>query len=501
MQKVKIIVGVLLVLIIAAACGGAYFYKTVQDVADSDTISDGVMIDSVAVGGMTEQEAIDAVTKFEDELKSTKVTFTYDGKDNVMTVDDLGYTYGDVEKAAKEAYQIGKEGSTWERYKAIREGKKSDANFEIEKKISQDGFQAFLDAHEEELMKVAKDATMTRENGEWIITDAEEGMEVPVADNVKAINEVLATGWDYKDFSYELEAKKAQPEITREDLEKLTSVIGTYSTDYSTSNYNRKTNVQNAASLIDGSVVYPGETFSVMDHICPLSAANGYLEAGSYSQGEVIQSYGGGVCQVATTLYNAVLEAELEVVERNNHQMTVHYVPLSFDAAVSDVGQQDFKFTNNLENAIYIEASANGATLTFTIYGEETRPSTRTIKYWSRTDAVIEPGEKVTKDKTMEKGEEEITKKGETGYRASLWKDIYENGEKVSTIQVNSSYYAPVKQEKTVGTKKKTKKPSSKKPAKKEESSDEDDVPESTEAPATEAPATEAPAEETTPEA
>ena len=88
-------------------------------------------------------------------------------------------------------------------------------------------------------------------------------------------------------------------------------------------------------ALINGTVLYPGESFSVYSKVAPFTAANGYHLAGSYSNGQTVQTYGGGICQVSTTLYNAVLRAELNVTERLNHSMTVHYVPLSADAAIS----------------------------------------------------------------------------------------------------------------------------------------------------------------------
>lgn len=101
-----------------------------------------------------------------------------------------------------------------------------------------------------------------------------------------------------------------------------------------------------------------------------LQKENGYALAGSYENGQTVQTYGGGICQVSTTLYNAVIRAELKIVERFPHSMTVHYVPRSADAAIAGT-HKDMKFKNTFDTPIYIEGKANGSTITFTVYGKK----------------------------------------------------------------------------------------------------------------------------------
>ena len=127
---------------------------------------------------------------------------------------------------------------------------------------------------------------------------------------------------------------------------------------------------------------------------------NGYYAAPSYSNGQVVDSIGGGVCQVSTTLYNAVLRAELKVVQRSPHSMVVTYVSPSMDAAIAG-DYKDLKFRNNTEVPIYIQGEAYDGTIYFNIYGEETRSSDRTVTFQSETIETMEPGaDKVTYDKT-----------------------------------------------------------------------------------------------------
>ena len=117
--------------------------------------------------------------------------------------------------------------------------------------------------------------------------------------------------------------------------------------------------------MASDATVYPGEEYSVLEHITPFTEANGYKLAGSYLNGQVVDSLGGGICQVSTTLYNAVLRAELNVTERHNHSMVVTYVDKSADAAIAESAGKDFRFVNNTEHPIYIEGYTHDKKITF----------------------------------------------------------------------------------------------------------------------------------------
>lgn len=129
--------------------------------------------------------------------------------------------------------------------------------------------------------------------------------------------------------------------------------------------------------------MYPGDTFSTYNTVKPFSTENGYEMAGSYLNGKVVDSIGGGICQVSTTLYNAVLRAELEVTERHNHSMIVTYVDPSADAAIAESSGKDFVFVNNTDYPIYIDGHTADKKITFTIYGVETRAKNRAVDYES----------------------------------------------------------------------------------------------------------------------
>lgn len=159
------------------------------------------------------------------------------------------------------------------------------------------------------------------------------------------------------------------PDVSKEQIQTIDKKLATFSTGFNPGG-SRGTNIRVATQHLDGTLVAPGETISVDRLIKSRNAKNGYLPAGSYLNGKTVQTYGGGVCQVSTTLYGAVIRAGIIPVERNAHSMAVSYVPLGLDAAISE-GYKDLKIKNTYDLPIYIEGVVNGGTLTFSIYGNE----------------------------------------------------------------------------------------------------------------------------------
>ena len=185
--------------------------------------------------------------------------------------------------------------------------------------------------------------------------------------------------------------------------------------------------------------------------VAPFTAENGYAMAGSYLNGEVVDSMGGGICQVSTTLYNAVLRAELEVVERSPHSMTVHYVELSEDAAIAGT-YKDFKFKNSTEYPIYIEGyTTSDKKITFNIYGKETRDSNRSISFESVLVNEVKPNTILRDDAGQGLGYKSVSA-GKTGYVAELYKIVKVNGVQTDRIKINKSTYKGSDRVVTYGT-------------------------------------------------
>ena len=253
---------------------------------------------------------------------------------------------------------------------------------------------------------------------------------------------------------YVIPLKITIPEKTLEDLgeEAFPNELGTYSTRYDPTNKNRSNNLEISAEKIDGTIVLPGETFSYNQTVGERTIAEGYKEAGAYSGGRVVQDVGGGICQTSSTLYNAVLLANLEIVDRSNHQFLTSYVPAGRDATVA-WGSIDFQFKNTREYPIKIEASVKNGVCTMSIYG---------IKEETEYEVVIQPvvlsyipyTTKYEDDPTLEEGKEVVEQSGYTGCTSETYKIIKLNGEVVSKTLLSKDTYDPMTRIIRRGTKK-----------------------------------------------
>ena len=300
----------------------------------------------------------------------------------------------------------------------------------------------------------ATDATVTKSGSSFEITPGVTGVKLDVDASVEMVTEFMRSEWDGTEASVDLVCELDQPRGSEEDFAKVKDVLGTFTTSFSSSGANRSKNVSNGVSKINGTILYPGETLSVYELCNPFTEANGYATATAYENGMEVDSVGGGICQVSTTLYNAVLKAELEVVERYNHSMIVGYVKPSMDAAIAGT-YKDLKFKNNTDAPIYIEGTVANKTATFTIYGHETRDTAnRKVTYESEVleTTTAEPSVKYVGDNTKPIGYKAITQKAHTGYKAQLWKIVTVNGVEESRTVINKSTYNAAPAYCTVGT-------------------------------------------------
>jgi vancomycin resistance protein YoaR len=419
--------------------------------ASKDTIVDGVYMGNIDLSGLTADEAKAKVGEFVEALKTKNVTFGAPGEHYVaIMAGDLGLTWtneSDIDAAAS----LGKKGNIVKRYKAMQDLKYGNKVYNLELSFDKDIIRNVLEEQCAEYDVSAVNATMTKENGQFVISDGQTGEAVNVEESLNMIYDYLTKSWDYNDASIDLVIDVTEPKGSKEQLSRLTDVLGTYTTNYSSSSTSRCKNVENGCRLINGTLLYPGEEFSTYQTIKPFTEDNGYYPAGSYLNGKVVESIGGGICQVSTTLYNAVLLSELDVTERNNHSMIVTYVKPSMDAAIAESAGKDFKFVNNYENPIYIEGVTAGKEITFTIYGVDTRDPGHKVEYISETLTTTQPeGEEITASSSMAIGEISV-QSAHIGYTAQLWRVITENGVEVSREVINKSTYKASPRSATVG--------------------------------------------------
>lgn len=417
-----------------------------------NTIENGIFIGDTDVSGMTTLEAESAVNEYIDSLKDKKIVLNAMNDNTVtITAGEAGIKWTN-EAVVDEAGELGKAGNIVQRYKALKDLEHENVTFPVEIAFDEAKIKSILEEQCADYNVEPVDGSLKRENGEFVYDFGQTGVEINVDASAKKINEFLNTEWDKEDATMDLVADTVEPRGSKEQLSAVKDVLGTFTTSYSTSGANRSGNVKNGASKINGTLLYPGDSFSTYSTVSPFTEANGYYLAGSYANGLVVESLGGGICQVSTTLYNAVLLAELEVTQRSNHSMIVTYVDPSADAAISGT-EKDFKFVNNTDYPIYIEGyTTSDKHITFTIYGKETRPSNRKVKYESKVISKTDPaGEKVVADGGAPVGSISV-QSAHVGYVAELWKIVTVDGNEESRTQVNKSTYAAVPRTAAVGT-------------------------------------------------
>ena len=418
--------------------------------AKVQTITEGVCIGSVDVGGMTKEEAKKAVDAYVDSIKDTSFSLKGANGSFDATAQEMSVS-ADTDAAADEALSVCHEGSLIDRFVESEELKKGNVAVNMYLSVDKQKTANMIYDKSDELNIKAVNNSLQRNGDSFDFVPGQEGKEVDVVKSVYAINDFLQNSWDGSANEIELVTNTVQPRGSKEELSKIKDNLGGFSTDFSSSAAGRAANVKNACSLINGSVIYPGEQFSVYEAISPITTDNGYQIAGAYENGQVVDSVGGGVCQVATTLYNAVIRAELEIVQRYNHSMIVNYVKPSDDAAIAGT-YKDLKFKNNLDSPVYIEGYCSGGVITFNVYGVETRPANREISFRSETISEEDPVTQFKFDAGQPVGYFNTEQSAHKGLTARLWKTVTVDGTVQSDEVFNNSKYKSSPKIVTVGT-------------------------------------------------
>lgn len=246
-----------------------------------------------------------------------------------------------------------------------------------------------------------------------------------------------------EEYTIPLKITPAAKTIDDIGTEAFPYLIASYTTKYDASNTNRSGNLKIAANKINGTVLMPGEEFSFNEVVGKRTIEDGYTNAKIYENGQVVDGLAGGICQISSTLYNAVLLANLEITERRNHSYTTSYVPAGRDATVV-YGTQDFKFKNSRTYPIKIEANVANGIVEFNVHGikEEVEyeikiipVTTQTIPY--ETEYVPTP--------TLAPGQQVVTQSGHSGYKVTTYKEMRLGGVVVSKDVISNDTYKPMK--------------------------------------------------------
>lgn len=253
---------------------------------------------------------------------------------------------------------------------------------------------------------------------------------------------------------YIIPLKITNPSVTIKDFgdKAFTDRLSRYTTRFDESNKNRATNINLASEKINELVLLPGEVFSYNKAVGARTISSGYKEAPIYINGTVADGVGGGICQLSSTLYNAILLANLEVVERRNHYFITSYVPASLDATVS-YGSIDFKFRNSRNYPIKIVCNSSNGVCSVEIYGIKEDVEYEVVIQSDITETI--PFETKYKDtSSLPIGTENIVVKGTNGYKSEAYKILKLDGKVVSKTLLSKDSYHSMAREIERGTKK-----------------------------------------------
>lgn len=303
-----------------------------------------------------------------------------------------------------------------------------------------------IDEIYKELYREAKDAYIT--TNPTVINPEVNGVDFDVT--LEEAKEILKEEKE----EYIIPLKITIPDIKISDLgkEAFPNILGTFSTTYSTTNSNRVTNLELASEKINETIILPGETFSYNKVVGERTIAKGYKEAAVYSGGKVVNGIGGGICQLSSTLYNAVIYANLEIISRSNHRFLTSYVEAGRDATVS-WGTIDFSFKNTRSYPIKIVSVVKNGVVTTDIYGMREEKEYEVV-IENKVLEVIPYTTNYVKDSSLNEGVEQIKQYGSNGAKSETYKVLKYNGKVESRTLLSSDTYSPLERIILKGTKK-----------------------------------------------
>ena len=293
-----------------------------------------------------------------------------------------------------------------------------------------------LDAIYNEVHKDPVDAYYTTDP--YVVHPSSTGLDFDIS--MDEAREMLKT---YQE-EYTIPLKVTYPSVSTNDIgsEAFPDLLSSFRTSFTSSNSNRSTNIRLCSEKINGTVLMPGETFSFNQVVGKRTPEAGFKPATAYSGGKVVQEYGGGICQVSSTLYNAVLYANLEITERTNHGYKPSYVDPGLDATVS-WGGPDFKFTNNRDYPIRIVCDTSNKILNIYIYGLK-RDTDYKVVLDAQYVSTVYFKTVYQKDSSLASGQSRVIQSGSNGCKTATYKYLYDaNGTLVSSECISRDTYNP----------------------------------------------------------
>jgi len=445
---------VLVALMVAVGGVATYIYQ----VLNIDTFYAGVEVDGIPLEGMTKEEALSEVqAQNQPNLDKIKIVLTHEDKKWEFGYQDIN-AHINIDEVVEEAYLVGRQGTVLERLKEIYHTSNEPRKFQttltydvsqlkdeiesIASEINEEPVDATIEFHPD---KKEKFSFTPEKMGKGMLTD-------------RTLEELIARV-DAGDFSpYEIPTEELHPKYTLDEVKTWTSRIAYYSTKL-TNNSNRNHNIRLSSQAFYNVRVDPGEVYSFNEATGPRGAKEGYKPAAVIKDGNRFEDEpGGGNCQSSTTLYGAVLRADLEIVERLPHSIPSTYTAIGTDATVN-YPYADFKFRNNKDTPIFITRYISGGKLHVEIYGKPSDEFDKVEIISYETGRSKVPEYKIVQDPNLYEGQEVVEIVSRPKIQAVSYRVYYKDGKEIKRVKEANSTYPAVKGVKRVGTKKRPEEP------------------------------------------
>ena len=426
----KTLYGLLSALFFAIAAGicafcavrtSEYFhFLEMRALLDTDAFYPGMCVDGMDLGGMRLSQATEIFREKELSLSSSGgVTFTLDGETYTITPGQAGYG-SNYAAVLHGAWEIGRHGTLEERYAAALNG----CSYTVSRGYDAATLRSVTDALAAQLTTPALNSEVTGfipNRGQFTFSEEQTGKIVDADQLYQQALAVVGEGG-----TVEVQRTVLAPTLTAADLQESYGERSVAVTNASSSPANRLSNIKLACSTISGTCLQPGEEFSFNAVVGKRTAAAGYKKAGVYVSGELGEEIGGGICQVATTLFNAAVKADLEITERHQHSRPVTYVDKGKDATVS-WGLQDLKFVNSQDEPIYIVAYVNSdKRVKVHIFGKLRTDGVK-IEVVPQITEISNPGSDTYRYvDDLPTGETRVKDKARKGYKVNTYKIFYD---------------------------------------------------------------------------
>lgn len=398
------------------------------------TVLPGVKVLHTDLSKLNLEQAREELLKLETSLKQP-VTVQYRGLEWQLPIEQVGLRL-DCDGEVHRALAIGRQGSLWQRF---TERRQAHRGLNLEPQVFLDPVlleKAVIDVAGEIILPPRDAGLVINPDNTVEILPGHSGRLLDVEDLEKGIKQAVLTG----NQQVELKLIDVAPARSTEEVKAMgvNTLLGSFTTQFDPTNVNRTYNVSVAAAAMDGQIISPQEVFSFNEIVGPRSTDSGYKNAPIIVNNELVDGLGGGVCQVSTTLYNAVLLANLEIVSRTNHSIPVPYVPIGRDATVV-FEYIDFKFKNNTDYWLYIQSYVSGGNLTVKLFGNDKFKRDVVIRSW--IEETFEPETIVEQDFSIKKGDRVVKQRGSQGFLAAAERVVLENGQVIKVEKLPNSKY------------------------------------------------------------